>query len=63
MPGLYEALRPKFQLNTADWALYMGTQTWKMNGNRPRFQPALMSHMINGQDPYLMRKVVEEPKP
>ena len=72
------ALRPKFQLSTADWALYMETQTWKMNGDWPRFhtmitayrqfvdkalEPALMLHMINGLDPYLMRKVVKEPRP
>ena len=26
-------------------------------------EPALMVHMINGQDTYLMRKVVQEPRP
>jgi len=71
------ALRNKFQLSTAHWTLYMETQTWKTNGDWPRFhtminahrqfldktlEPALMVHMINGIDPYHMRKVVKEPR-
>ena len=73
-----EAPRLKFQLSSADWPQYMESQPWKMNGDWPRFhtminayrqfldkalEPALMLHMINGLDQYLMRKVVKEPKP